>query len=392
MGAKTFAVKWLDTAQTPAGCTLAMKATTVGPPAGTVTDTKSGIKPKAAPPAATTTTTTAPTTTTSTTVPANLPHIQGAVVTGALAPGGPHVRVFKGSDRQLQREFFAYDLGFKGGVDVALGDVNNDGWADIVTGAGPGGGSHVKVFSGKTGQVIASFFAYPVGFNGGVYVAAADVNGDGKDDIITGVQNGGGPHVKVFSGVAATAEGYTGADSGLLGSFYAYSTNPVFTGGVRVAGVDADNDGKAEVVTGAGPGGGPHVAIFKPGLSLGSRTLVGEWFAYGASFTGGVFVGAHKQGETPRIVTGAGPGGGQHVKVYSVDGSEIGGVIPQVGTVGATVAIGNADGDGADEYVVGNASGAPNYRVFDLPQAQQGDVSSAFPGFTGGITVAVGDI
>ncbi len=387
-GAKTFNIKWTDVAPNATGCKLAVEATI--PDGEPSTDEVTGIKPTAPP--ATTTTTVAPTTTT--TAPSqNLPHIQGALVTGAMAPGGPHVKVWKASTRELQREFFAYDLGFKGGVNVALGDINNDGWTDIVTGAGPGGGSHVKVFSGKNGSVIGSFFAYPVGYNGGVYVAAADVNNDGKDDVITGVMQQGGPHVKVFSGNAVIGEGYTGADSGLLASFYAYSTNPAFTGGVRVAGVDADGDGKAEVITGAGPGGGPHVAIFKPGASLGTRTVVNEWFAYGDTFTGGIYVGAHEQGGTPRIITGAGPGGGQHVRVWNTNGTEIAGVIPQATTVGATVALGNADADGADEFVVGNASGAPSLRVFDLPATEQGTQSTnVYAGFAGGINVALGDI
>ena len=108
--------------------------------------------------------------------------------------------------------FFAYDPAFGGGVTVAAGDVDGDGRADIITGAGPGGGPHVKVFSGADLSELASFFAYDAAFGGGVNVAAGDVNGDGLADIVTGAGLGGGPHVKVFSG----------ADLSELASFFAY--------------------------------------------------------------------------------------------------------------------------------------------------------------------------
>src|SRR5204863_7714922 len=112
---------------------------------------------------------------------------------------------------------------FTGGVRVATGDVNGDGYDDLITAAGAGGGPHVKVFDGKTGALLREFMAYDAAFTGGVYVAAGDVNGDGKADIVTGVGVGGGPHVKAFSG----------ADGSVLASFMAYDAN--FLGGVYVA-------------------------------------------------------------------------------------------------------------------------------------------------------------
>src|SRR5260370_33719098 len=69
-------------------------------------------------------------------------------------------------------------------------------------GGGPGGGPHVKVFDGKTGALLSSFFAYDPNFTGGVYVAAADVNGDGRAEIITGAGRTGGPPVRVFDGLS----------------------------------------------------------------------------------------------------------------------------------------------------------------------------------------------
>src|SRR5439155_20991422 len=145
------------------------------------------------------------------------------LIVAAGPGGGPHVKVYDGATGTQTASFFAYNGAFRGGVYVAAGDVNGDGFADIITGAGPGGGPHVRVFSGKDGTLLREFFAYGANFTGGVTVAAGDVNGDGKADIITGAGPGGGPHVKVFSG----------ADGSVLSSFYAFA--PTFTGGVFVA-------------------------------------------------------------------------------------------------------------------------------------------------------------
>jgi hypothetical protein len=166
--------------------------------------------------------------------------------------GEPRVWLYN-ADGSLRSTFLAYGAGFTGGVQVATADLNGDGVLDVVTAAGPGGGPHIKIFDGATGAVIGSFFAYSPTFTGGVSVAIGDVNGDGKLDIITGAGPGGGPHVKVFSG----------ADGSVLASYFAYSPN--FHNGIAVAAGDVDGDGKADIVTGALAGGGPHLRVWHDG-------------------------------------------------------------------------------------------------------------------------------
>jgi hypothetical protein len=202
------------------------------------------------------------------------------IITGAGPGGGPHVTV---TTRQpdgtlaLLGSFFAYDPGFTGGITVAAGDLDGDGLADVVTGAGPGGGPHVQVFSGLTGALLQSFFAYDTGLTAGIFVAAGDVDGDGVADIVTGVGPGGGPHVQVFSGA-------TGA---VLASFFAY--DPGARVGMRVATADLDGDGRAEILAAPGAGGGPHVKAFRLHPD-GSVTEALGFFAYVPAFLGGVFV------------------------------------------------------------------------------------------------------
>jgi hypothetical protein len=173
------------------------------------------------------------------------------------------------------KSFFAYAPAFTGGVRVAAGDVNGDGNADIIAGPGAGGGPHVEVFNGVNLSLLKSIIAFDPSFTGGVYVAAGDINADGRADVIVGAGEGGGPHVKVYSG----------RDDALLKSFFAYDSN--FRGGVRVGAGDVNGDGKEDIITGAGPKGGPHVKVFDSDNS----TEVESFMAFDPTFLGGVFVG-----------------------------------------------------------------------------------------------------
>jgi fibronectin-binding autotransporter adhesin len=220
------------------------------------------------------------------------------VVTGANAGGGPHVKLFSGSNLAEMKSFMAYDMAFSGGVNVAVGDVDGDGVLDIITGAGVTGGPHVKVFSGKTGQEIHTFMAYDLEFTGGVTVASADFDGDGIADIITGTMSGV-PHVKIFSG----------KDLSLLKSEFPFGI--VFNGGVNVAAGDLDGDGKAEVILGAGPGGLSHVKVLQGG-TLNERQ---SFFAFAPTTQSGVDVSVTELDSKPAIATAIRVPGGKQLRV-----------------------------------------------------------------------------
>jgi hypothetical protein len=158
--------------------------------------------------------------------------------------------VFDGATAGLVRSFFAYEPTFTGGVQVYAGDVDGDGVADIFLGTGIGGGPRVQVMNGRSGEVTQNFFAYESTFRNGVQVSAGDVNGDGLADVIAGAGVGGGPRVRAFSGF----------DAAPLFDFFAYDDS--FRSGVNVAAGDIDADGFADIITGPGTTAAPIVKAF----------------------------------------------------------------------------------------------------------------------------------
>jgi hypothetical protein len=136
------------------------------------------------------------------------------------------------------------------------------------------------------GSLLASFFAFAPGFKGGVFVAAGDFNGDGLADVTVGAGPGAGPSVIVINGAKLTQVQASGqiADAAVLSGFFAYDGG--FPGGVRVDMVDVNGDGLADVITGAGPGAGPHVRVFR----ATDVAILDSFFATAASFTGGTYV------------------------------------------------------------------------------------------------------
>jgi hypothetical protein len=192
--------------------------------------------------------------------------------------GNGRAQVVDGATLAVIRNFTLNPAAFGGGVRVAAGDVNGDGRADLIAGAGPGNTPRVTALDAVTGGTLADFFAYAPAFSAGVYVSAGDFNGDGRADIVTGPGWGGGPHVLV----------YNAANAQPIRSVFAY--NPSYTGGVKVATVDANNDGRLDIAVAPGFGGGPHVRQ----LDGQTMAVINEFFAYHGAFTGGVFVAGGK--------------------------------------------------------------------------------------------------
>ena len=267
--------------------------------------------------------------------------------------------VYSGLDGSVIHRFVGAQTNYRLGTSVAgAGDVNGDGFADVVVGSigddhGATAFGSARVFSGADGSQLHEWFgAREFNFFGQCVRAAGDINADGYDDVIVGVTP------LLGSGNAFV---YSGRDGTLLQQFLVLGTGEMVDG----AG-DVNGDGYADVVVGrpnddtAGLVAGTAAA-----WSGKDRTLL--WQVQGLPFeqlgTAVAAVGDVNRDGFDDVAVGATQvlsGGPGYVRVISgADGSTLytltGIAAPdQFGT--SVAGVSDVDGDGVGDIVVGAPS------------------------------------
>lgn len=228
------------------------------------------------------------------------------IVTGSPPGGRPIVAVYE-PDGTLVRTILPYGSGLTTGVNVAVGRVTGSASADIIVVPRRGAGPHVLIYSADGQLLSPGFYAYSPRFHGGVNLSTGDVDGDGRPEIITGPGPGGGPHVSAFR-----------ANGTRIGNLFPYEDT--FNGGTVVASLDYDGDGVDEVITAPETRRVADVKVFR----FGSREQLAVIRAFG-NFKGGVSVSADRL-DSDHVLVAAGPGGGPQAARYNLRTGAIEGV------------------------------------------------------------------
>jgi peptidase M23-like protein len=168
------------------------------------------------------------------------------IITGP-ASGAPHVRILETNGAELGG-FYAYSPSFSGGVNVGTVDVDNNGTDEIIVGAGPGGSPHVRILK-SDGTEVAGFYAYDPSFHGGVDVAGGDVTGTTAREVVTAPGPGGSSHIRMFTTAGASI------GNGIAGYENFTGGTRVGVGNVRTS------SAKDEILVSPWQSGSPHIRL-----------------------------------------------------------------------------------------------------------------------------------
>jgi uncharacterized repeat protein (TIGR01451 family) len=271
-----------------------------------------------------------------------------------------------------------------GGRWTAAGNIDGLGGGEIVAGAGFGETPIVRVFTGAGIDTGLGFYAFDRRFRGGVRVATCDIDGDGRDEIVAGAGPGGGPHVRVLRA--------RGQEIAEIAGFYAFEAE--FPGGIFVACTDVEGDGRQELVVSADAGRAPEVRVFT--VTPTSFTLVSSWLAYEPTFAGGVRVSDSRlmSGLPFNVLTTPGPGRTLAVRAWQVGTgtASIVGELPINFLGGGSAAVADIDVDGTPDLLVTPDAGSPAVvRRFSAISGQLlGEAIVYPPSFLGGVRFSLG--
>jgi len=302
---------------------------------------------------------------------AGLGDVNGDALPDWVVAGSGPVTVYRGYDGHQIHSFLAPNA--TSGIEVArAGDVDADGFADVligyqhehVAGVGSNAGA-VYVYSGRTGALVHKVLGtQPDARFGSSLDGAGDVDGDGRDDFVVGAYREDGPTGAAGAGVVRLL---SGADAAVLQLWSVPETYAGF--GLSVAGLgDVDGDGRGDVAAGGPTYDGPQdydVGVVRV-LSGASGKLLHQ------------FVGQADDEELSLVCSAGdfdGDGYGDlayagdpqaYRRVEVVSGRSGDSLVSLPGDVGFgsdLALLGDADGDGLDELLVGRAYGslAPVY-------------------------------
>jgi hypothetical protein len=282
------------------------------------------------------------------------------IVAVPYAGDSPRVREYD-SQGKLVRQFYTGPSTSRIGASVVAADINGDGAQEFVTGFLQGAEPRIRIYD-RNGKQLQSFLAFPTSYRGGTSLALGDVTGDGAVDIIVGTDIGSSL-IRIFD------------QSGhIQQQFYAFGKT--YRGGVSLAVGDVTSDGLADLVV-AKRQNEARVSVYS-----GTGKLQRSFLVFPTTVHKGVSIaiGNVTSGDAPEIIVGLWQGT-PRARVLSAAGKLIREfyAYDKSLTSGVRVSTGDVDGDGDIEIITGTGPGAkPEVRIWSNAGAVRNKLFNAF--------------
>jgi gliding motility-associated-like protein len=270
---------------------------------------------------------------------------------------------------------FTPTSGYDRGLYVSLADMDGNGWLDIVV---PSYNlSTVGVFLNSGTGVVSTAFTLTGSFTTGegpIGIATGDLDGDGKPDMVTA--NNRGQSVSVFRNISTAINAVSFAPKQ---DYPISATDAVF----NLSLADIDNDGKLDIISGRDINSNPgKVVLLRNTSVVGSISFTPTVEINGPRTPWTVVPGDLNGDGFTDFIVGAGGSGATDIFAYTKLSS--GGALTNLGTtqlsttLGGSIAIGLADlnGDGKPDVISGTKSASPGFHTYIYPNTTSGTSTS----------------
>lgn len=178
--------------------------------------------------------------------------------------GSGTIKAYNYKGDYLNLSIHPFTTSYKGEINITTGDVNGDGFEEIIAATGEGVRSQIKIFSNKGELQLIQYSPFAQDYLGGVNLASGDIEGDGIDEIIT-CQALGGSLCKIYK--------YENQKT-ILNEWSVFNNNR----GVEVSFGDIDRDGEGEIITSTKNNVNQQIKIFK-----GTKEKIKEFSTYNSN-------------------------------------------------------------------------------------------------------------
>lgn len=277
---------------------------------------------------------------------------------GAGQGAVPVVRLIDSITWRVKKEWLALDRQQRNGMSTAVGSFTGDSSVQVVVGSGPGSNPLIRFFSDQ-GKLLTQFNPYPTDRNIGVAVAAADIDGDGKAELLTVPATRGPAQVKIYR-YNATAKSFV-----LLTQSFVFDRNQ--RTGFSIAAGQLGFDQQASFVV-APRGGSRYIGIFR--LSSEKKiTRIRVFAPFPRPFQTGMVtaIGDVRGNGLGTIIVAPGERYWSDVKLFDAQGKYLDHFLPTKTSYlgGISLMTFDVNKDGVDEILTGNyGRGDPVIRVF----------------------------